>query len=51
MAGGLPNPELFPFQSIKFQIDSETEICVEGTALRAALQYLPTLGYVIYGFC
>ncbi|XP_021962290.1 kynurenine/alpha-aminoadipate aminotransferase, mitochondrial [Folsomia candida] len=45
MAGGLPNPALFPFQSLTVELDSKTKLNLDQTALRAALQYQPTSGY------
>lgn len=46
MAGGLPNPALFPFQSLTVELDSKTKLNLDQTALRAALQYQPTSGCV-----
>lgn len=49
MAGGLPNPNLFPFSSITVELDDKdkTKMNVSGDDLRAALQYQPSLGYLI----
>jgi len=50
VAGGLPNPDLFPFTKLEVKLsscddeDSSQNLVVEGDKLKAALQYLPTLG-------
>jgi len=44
MAGGLPNPELFPFQSMTFQVDANTKLNITGRPLLNALQYQQTAG-------
>ncbi|CAG7831592.1 unnamed protein product [Allacma fusca] len=45
MAGGFPNPEMFPFESVDVRVDANIQVHLEGSALSAALQYQPTLGY------
>lgn len=46
MAGGLPNPTLFPFESITCQVvGSSQPLHVSGDELRQALQYQPTMAY------
>ena len=44
MAGGFPNPEMFPFQSMEVQVDDNTRIELDEASIRPALQYQPTLG-------
>jgi len=45
MAGGLPNPSLFPFESLTVSLGDEKTLTLKDGALKAALQYQPTLGY------
>ncbi|ODN02595.1 Kynurenine/alpha-aminoadipate aminotransferase, mitochondrial [Orchesella cincta] len=45
MAGGLPNPDLFPYTSFSLQIDEKTSINLSSQELRLALQYQPTMGH------
>ena len=45
MAGGMPNPKLFPFKKMTVQLkDDTTSISLSGTKMEQALQYLPTGG-------
>ena len=46
LSGGLPNPGLFPFKGMKLSLPGGSkDISVEGKAMEAALQYLPTNGH------
>ncbi|CAL8104855.1 unnamed protein product [Orchesella dallaii] len=47
VAGGLPNPDLFPYTSLSLQVDENTSINLSGQELRAALQYQPTMGHPV----
>ena len=44
LAGGVPNPEMFPFQSTTISLKDGTEIRLEGKQMAEALQYGPTQG-------
>ena len=45
MAGGMPNPKLFPFKKMTVQLkDNTSSISLSGTKMEQALQYLPTGG-------
>ncbi|MES1911658.1 MAG: hypothetical protein MHM6MM_004057 [Cercozoa sp. M6MM] len=44
LGGGLPNPELFPFEEMSFRLKDGTQLSLEGADLAEALQYSPTPG-------
>lgn len=44
LAGGMPNTETFPFESIDITYKGNTHQRLEGPALAAALQYGPSRG-------
>ena len=44
MAGGFPNPEMFPFQTMDMRVDEDTTIHLDEASIRPALQYQPTMG-------
>ncbi|XP_046652485.1 kynurenine/alpha-aminoadipate aminotransferase, mitochondrial-like [Daphnia pulicaria] len=45
LAGGLPNPNTFPFQSASIKLRDGSNIQLEGKTINDALQYGPTQGY------
>jgi len=45
LSGGMPNPEMFPFKELKLEVTGGHPIVLEGKALQAALQYIPTHGH------
>ena len=44
LSGGLPNPAMFPFKASALTIKDGTTVNIDGPAMDAALQYLPTQG-------
>jgi hypothetical protein len=44
MAGGLPNPTLFPFDGLEVTLTGGLKLKLEEKELKAALQYQATLG-------
>jgi len=44
LAGGLPNPEMFPFEGCTIKLKDGSIINMEGKLMEEALQYGPTPG-------
>lgn len=44
LAGGLPNPEMFPFESCTIKLKDGSTINMEDKLMEEALQYGPTPG-------
>lgn len=45
LAGGVPNPNMFPFQEASITLKDGSTICLKGKTMTDALQYGPTQGY------
>ena len=48
LAGGVPNPGMFPFENMSVSVKGGTTINLEKKDMTAALQYGPTQGYFIH---
>ncbi|CAL4121765.1 unnamed protein product, partial [Meganyctiphanes norvegica] len=48
LAGGLPNPQMFPFQAASITLKDGRAITLHPQEMNAALQYGPTPGYTLY---
>lgn len=45
LAGGLPNPSLFPFDSASIKLKDGSELQIDQEKMKTALQYGPTYGF------
>ena len=49
LAGGLPNPGMFPYESAEIKLKDGTTLTLDEAKMKTALQYGATPGYVNEG--
>jgi len=50
LASGMPNPQLFPFESAEITCAHGLKISLSGSNMQKALQYSGSQGYLVYYF-
>ena len=48
LSAGMPNPNMFPFQSAEFITSDGMKLSFKGSDMKQALQYTSSQGYDIY---